>query len=136
LNNTKNTSNKYVDYHSNEEDRVVAKIESTLKEILKTESEEHKKIIHEKNEKIGELNLKIKNYEILIKRINKDLESLNQKSYELTVEEIQKRDEIIEFITSEYENKFKIYEEEHKMISNLFHQLGYEFVSLIFNKSD
>ncbi len=98
---------------------------------MKTESDEHKKIIEEKNEKIEELNLKIKNLEMLLKKVSKELENLNQKSFELTIEEIQKRDEIINYLTSEYENKQRVFEEEQKLISNLFHKLGFEYASMV-----
>jgi len=107
-----------------------------LKEILKTESEEHKKIIEEKNEKIVELNLKIKNLEMLLKNVSKELEILNEKSYELTVEEIQKRDEIIQYITSEFDNKQKLFEEEQKLISTLFHKLGFEYANMLGNNTN
>ena len=124
--------NKSSSNANNQEDRLSI-LEQTLKEILKTESEEHKKIIYEKNEKIEELNFKVKNLEILLKKVSKELEILNQKSFELTVEEIQKRDEIIEYLTIEYENKQRIFEEEQKIISNLFHKLGYEYACMIAN---
>lgn len=129
-NSNKNSNNVY-----NQEDRL-SQLEHTLKEILKTESDEHKKIIQEKNEKIEELNLKVKNLEMLLKKVSKELEYLNQKSYELTVEEIQKRDEIINYLTNEFENKNRIFEEEQKMIANLFHKLGYQYACLLADNSN
>lgn len=129
-NNIRNNRGNSLNNPHMEEDRL-SQLEQTLKEILKTESEEHKKIIKEKNEKIEELNLKVKNLEMLLKNVSKELENLNQKSFELTLEEIQKRDEIIQFLTCEYEKKNTIFEEEKKIISNLFHKLGYEYACMV-----
>ena len=93
---------------------------------------ENKKIIEEKNKKIDELIKKNKLLEDSLNKISIDFEDLNDKSYELTVGEIQNRDEIIQYIQNEYEQRRNLFNEEQKIFSSLFHQLG-EYVSFINN---
>ena len=110
-------------------------LEKKLKEIFNEENEENRKIISGKNEKIEEMQLKIKQLEDNLNKFKVQFEELNNKAYDLTVNEIKKRDEVIAYISEEYEKKLNSYNEEQKIISSLFHKVSYEYASVIFDKN-
>lgn len=132
LTNHKNSSNEF--YQENKEDTFnrLENLEKKLKEIFNEENKENRKIISEKNEKIEELQMSINNLEENLCRFKLQFEELSNKSYDLSVSEIRKRDEVIAYISEEYEKKLNSYNEEQKIISSLFHKISYEYASVAF----
>ena len=110
-------------------------LEKKLKEIFDQENEENRKIISEKNEKIEELQLYIKNLEDNLHKFKLQFENLSNKAYDISVSEIKKRDEVINYISEEYEKKLNSFNEEQKIISSLFHKVSYEYITEIFEKN-
>lgn len=118
---------------SNTDERI-DQLEKRLKEIFQNENDENKKVIQEKNEKIEELLLTNKSLENNLEIFSQEFEKLNGKSYEFSIGEIQKRDDIINYLETEYDRSKKGFYEEQKIISNLFHRLGYEYACVVADK--
>jgi hypothetical protein len=109
-------------------------LEKKLKQIFNQENEENRRIISEKNEKIEELEMSKNLLQENLRKLKLKFDEFSSKDYDLTVNEIKKRDEVIAYISEEYEKKLNSYNDEQKLISSLFHKITFEYASIIFDK--
>ena len=98
------------------------------------EIEERLKMLTEKD--AGDLKDQLKEKEFNYRKINEkykklenDYEELN-KAMEKVPEEIQKRDEAIDYYKDQLDQKEKIYNEEMRIMTSLFHRLSYQCANL------
>jgi exonuclease SbcC len=117
-------------------DSKLIEIESKLKEFATNENLELKRKINEKEENITKLTEKIKVYDSKMKEYAGEIEKLKKISEEVSIEELKKRDEAINYYKQQLEVKEKLFNDEQQMVSSLFHQLALEYSMLQVNHSE
>jgi chromosome segregation ATPase len=117
-------------------DTKLMEIESKLKEFATNENLELKRKISEKEESITKLTEKIKIYDTKMKEYAGEIEKLKKISEEVSIEELKKRDEAINYYKQQLEMKEKLFNDEQQMVSSLFHQLALEYSMLQVNHSE
>ena len=117
-------------------DSKLMEIESKLKEFATNENLELKRRINEKEESIIKLTEKIKIYDSKMKEYAVEIEKLKKISEEVSIEELKKRDEAINYYKQQLEIKEKLFNDEQQMVSSLFHQLALEYSMLQVNHSE
>jgi hypothetical protein len=102
-------------------------IETRLKELTNNENMELKKKVVEKEDLIATLTEKNKTYENTLKEYSVELEKIKKKTSELSLDEIRKKDDIINNLKNQIEQKEKSYLEEQHLISSVFHQIALQY---------
>ena len=97
-------------------------IEERLKLLTDKESTDLKDQLKEKEFNYQKINEKYK-------KLENDYEELN-KVMEKVPEELKKREEAIEYYKNQLEQKEKVYNEEIRILSSLYHRLSYQCVKL------
>lgn len=119
-------------------DNKLQEIEIKLKQLADNENAELKKKVLSKEDMIQKLNAKIKNYEDSMKVYSEELAKLKLKSDEISVDEIRRKDETINYYKNQLEEKEKFFNEEQQLVSSLFHQLAlqYNILKAKYNNSE
>ena len=107
---------------NNQSDEKLKEIEERLKLLTDKESTDLKDQLKEKEFNYQKINEKYK-------KLENDYEELN-KVMEKVPEELKKREEAIEYYKSQLEQKEKVYNEEIRILSSLYHRLSYQCVKL------
>jgi len=108
-------------YNPHSETKIV-ELETKLREISASENLDLKKKINEREEIIAKLSEKIKSLENKVKEVEK----FKQLSEEIS-EELSKKEEGMKFFKTQLDTKEKLYKEEQKLLSSLFHQLALQY---------
>ena len=107
---------------NNQSDEKLKEIEERLKLLTDKESTDLKDQLKEKEFNYQKINEKYK-------KLENDYEELN-KIMEKVPEELKKREEAIEYYKNQLEQKEKVYNEEIRILSSLYHRLSYQCVKL------
>ena len=107
---------------NNQSDEKLKEIEERLKLLTDKESTDLKDQLKEKEFNYQKINEKYK-------KLENDYEELN-KVMEKVPEELKKREEAIEYYKNQLEQKEKVYNEEIRILSSLYHRLSYQCVKL------
>ena len=113
----------------NSENKLI-EIETRLKELSDNENIELKRKINEKDELINNLFEKNKTYENVMKDYSQELEKIRKKTNEIPLEEMKKKDELINHYKNLLEQKEKSFLEEQQLVSSLFHQVAMQYMVL------
>ena len=120
LANLERRSSLPIDYGKFEE------IEKKLQVLTEKEGSELKKKIKEKDELL-------KKYSEKLKKVEAEFKELNNRNSKVPME-LQKRDEAIEYYKNQHDLKDKLYNEELKLLSSIFHKLNFEKLSNKYKK--
>ena len=102
-------------------------IEKKLQVLTEKEGSELKKKIKEKDELL-------KKYSEKLKKVEAEFKELNMRNSKVPME-LQKRDEAIEYYKNQHDLKDKLYNEELKLLSSIFHKLNFEKLSNKYKKN-
>jgi hypothetical protein len=102
-------------------------IEKKLQVLTEKEGSELKKKIKEKDELL-------KKYSEKLKKVEAEFKELNMRNSKVPME-LQKRDEAIEYYKNQHDLKDKLYNEELKLLSSIFHKLNFEKLSVKYKKN-
>jgi hypothetical protein len=100
-----------------------------LKEISMDENKELKKNLTEKNDYIHKLQETNKLYESQFKEFQEKIMKLDQKQKEYSIEELKKKDELVQYYKTTLEQTEKSLEEQEHFMTKVFYDLAVSYLS-------
>lgn len=94
------------------------------------ENKELKKSLSEKTEIIIKLTEINKHYESQFKEFQEKIMKLDQKQREFSIEELKKKDELIQFYKTSLENTEKSLEEQEHFMTKMFYELAVNYMNM------
>ena len=104
-------------------DTKLIEMENKLKQFTENENADLKKQLKEKDELIKTQNDKIR-------KIDKEIKDLNN-NIEIVVGKMQKKDEVITYYQTQFEEKEKLHNEELRLLSSIYYQLSFKCAKLM-----
>jgi len=101
-----------------------------LKEISMDENKELKKSLNEKTEIIIKLTEINKHYESQFKEFQEKIMKLDQKQKDFSLEELKKKDEMINYYKISLENSEKSLDEQEHFMTKVFYELAVNYVGM------
>lgn len=101
-----------------------------LKEISMDENKELKKSLAEKTEIILKLTEINKHYESQFKEFQEKIMKLDQKQKDFSLEELKKKDEMINYYKTSFENSEKSLDEQEHFMTKIFYELAVNYVNI------